>query len=146
MLMMLPPCLVKCVQSLGQLALQHLESKGAMRLEIYPADAHDALLLSRQMHTINTITGAVGLRGLCGQKYTQLMLMMLSSCLVKCTQTLGQLAVQHLESKGAMWPEICPADAHDVPLLPRQMHTITGAVGFATSGVKGGHVAGNIPN
>ena len=28
-----------------------------------------------------------------------------------------------------------PADAHDAPLLPREMRAITGAVGFATSGV-----------
>ena len=132
MLMMLPSCLVKCVQLLGQLALQHLESKGAMWPEIYAADAHDALLLSRQMHPINNHWGSWlcniwSLRGPCGQKFPQLMLMMLSSCLVKCTQSLGQ-------SKGAMWPEIYPADAHDALLLPRQMRSITGAVGFATSG------------
>ena len=28
-----------------------------------------------------------------------------------------------------------PADADDAPLLPREMRAITGAVGFATSGV-----------
>ena len=30
-----------------------------------------------------------------------------------------------------------PADAHDAPLLPREMRAITGAVGVATSGVWG---------
>ena len=34
-----------------------------------------------------------------------------------------------------MWPEIYPADAHDVPLLPRQMRAVTWAVGFSTQGV-----------
>ena len=28
-----------------------------------------------------------------------------------------------------------PADAHDASLLPREMRAVTGAVGFATSGV-----------
>ena len=32
-------------------------------------------------------------------------------------------------------PEIYPADAHDAPLLPRQMHALTRAAGFATPGV-----------
>ena len=41
------------------------------------------------------------------------MLMMLPSCLVKYTQSLGQLVFQRLASRGAMWPEIYPADAHD---------------------------------
>ena len=100
MLMELPSCLVKCAQSQGQLVLQHLESRGAMWPEIYPAE-----------------------------------LMMLPSCLVKCAQSQGQLVLQHLESRGAMWPEIYPADAYDAPLLPCQMRAITGAVGFATSGV-----------
>ena len=68
-------------------------------------------------------------------KYTQLMLMMLPSCLVKCAQALGQLVLQHLESRGGLWPEIYAAAAHDAPLLPRQMRASTGAVGFATSGV-----------
>ena len=64
------------------------------------------------------------------------MLMMLPSCLVKCEQSLGQMVLQHLESRGAMWPEMYPADAHDAPLLPRQTRAIiTGADGFATSGV-----------
>ena len=58
------------------------------------------------------------------------MLMMLPSCLVKCAQSLGQLVLQRLESRGAMWPETYPADAHDAPLLPRQMRAITGAVGL----------------
>ena len=74
--------------------------------------------------------------GLCGRKCTQL-LMMLPSCLVKCAQSLGQMVLQHLESRGAMWPEMYPADAHDAPLLPAQMRAITGADGFATSGVGG---------
>ena len=34
-----------------------------------------------------------------------------------------------------MWPETYPADAHDAPLLPRQMRAITWAVGFSTPGV-----------
>ena len=34
-----------------------------------------------------------------------------------------------------MWPEMYPADAHDAPLLPGKMGAITGADGFATSGV-----------
>ena len=64
------------------------------------------------------------------------MLMMLPSCLVTCAQSLGQMVLQHLESRGAMWPEMYPADAHDAPLLPRQTRAIiTGADGFATSGV-----------
>ena len=46
------------------------------------------------------------------------MLMMLPSCLVKCAQSLGQMVLQHLESRGAMWPEMYPAEAHDAPLLP----------------------------
>ena len=57
MLMMLPSCLVKRAQSLGQLVLQHLESRGGLRPEIFPADAHDAPLSSRQMRAS---TGAVG--------------------------------------------------------------------------------------
>ena len=60
------------------------------------------------------------------------MLMMLPSCLVTCAQSLGQMVLQHLESRGAMWH---PADAHDAPLLPGKMRAITGADGFATSGV-----------
>ena len=49
------------------------------------------------------------------------MLMMLPSCLVKCEQSLGQMVLQHLESRGAMWPEMYPADAHDAPFLPGKM-------------------------
>ena len=63
------------------------------------------------------------------------MLMMLPSCLVKCAYSLGQMVLQHLESRGAMWPEMYLADAHDAPLLPGQMCAITGADAFATSGV-----------
>ena len=63
------------------------------------------------------------------------MLMMLPSCLVKCEQSLGQMVLQHLESRGPMWPEMYPADAHDAPFLPGKMRAITGADGFATSGV-----------
>ena len=36
-----------------------------------------------------------------------------------------------------MWPETYPADAHAAPLLPREMCAVTGADGFATSGVLG---------
>ena len=171
MLMMLPSCLVKCAQSQGQLVSQHLESKGAMWPEIYPADAHDAALLPRQilvkfsqslehllLQHLESSTQLMlvmlpsclakcaqslgswfcniwSLGGPCGRKYPQLMLVMLPSCLVKCAQSPGQLVLQHLESRQAMWPEISPADAHDAPLLPRQMRAIIGAVGFATSGV-----------
>ena len=98
----------------------------------------------------------------CGRKCTQLMLMMLPSCLVKCMhsgswfcnawrlgrpcgrkctqlvkcmQSLGQLVLQRLASRTALWPDMYPADAHDAPLLPRQKHAITRAVGFATLGV-----------
>ena len=39
-----------------------------------------------------------------------------------------------------------PADAHDAPLLPGKMREITGADGFATSGVYGGHVARKVPS
>ena len=74
-------------------------------------------------------------RGPCGRKCIQLMLMMLPSCLVKWAQSLGQMVLQDLESRGAMWPEMYPADAHDAPFLPRPMRAITGADGFATSGV-----------
>ena len=58
--------------------------------------------------------------------------------LVKCEQSLGQMVLQHLEPRGAMWPEMYPADAHDAPFLPGKMRSlpaITGADGFATSGV-----------
>ena len=55
--------------------------------------------------------------------------------LIKCMQSLGQLVLQRLASRTALWPEMYPADAHDAPLLPRQMHAITRAVGFATPGV-----------
>ena len=108
MLMMLPSCLVKCAQSSGQLVL---------------------MLKMRRNHWGSSLGGP------CGRKYTQLMLMMLPSCLVKCAQSLGQLVLQHLESRGGLWPEIYPADAHDAPLSSRQMRASTGAVGFATSGV-----------
>ena len=48
-------------------------------------------------------------------------------------QSLGQLVLQRLaSSRTALWPEMYPADA---PLLPRQMHAITRAVGLATPGV-----------
>ena len=57
------------------------------------------------------------------------------SCLVKCGHPLGQLVLQRLASRGDLWLEMYPADAHDAPLLPREMRAITGAVGFATSGV-----------
>ena len=40
-------------------------------------------------------------------------------------QSLGQLVLQRLASRTALWPEMYPADAHDAPLLPRQMHAIT---------------------
>ena len=63
------------------------------------------------------------------------MLMMLPSCLVKCMQSLGHFFLQRMASRTALWPEMYPADAHDAPLLPRQMHAITRAVGFATPGV-----------
>ena len=63
------------------------------------------------------------------------MLMMPPSCLVKCAQSLGQLVLQRLASRGDLWLEMYPADAHDAPLLPREMCAITGAVGFTTSGV-----------
>ena len=63
------------------------------------------------------------------------MLMMPPACLVKCAQSLGQLALQRLASRGDLWLEMYPADAHDAPLLPREMRAITGAGGFATSGV-----------
>ena len=71
------------------------------------------------------------------------MLMMPPSCLVNCAQSLGQLVLQRLVSRGNLWLEMYPADAHDAPLLPREMRAITGAVGFATSG---GPVAGNVPS
>ena len=100
MLMMLRSCLVKGAQSLGQLVLQRLGSRGPF-----------------------------------GRKNTQLMLMMLLSCLVKRAQSLGQLVLQRQASRGSMWPEIYKADAHDAPLLPRQMREIAGEFGFATSGV-----------
>ena len=116
------------MQSLGQLVLQRLVSRTALWPEMYPADAHDAPLLPRQMHAI---TRAVGF----ATPGAQLMLMMPPSCLVKCMQSLGQLVLQRLASGTALWPEMYPADAHDAPLLPRQMHAITRAVGFATPGV-----------
>ena len=100
-----PPALLpRQMHSLGQLVLQHLESRGAMWPEIYPADAHDAPLLPRQMRALTgqLVSQHLQSRGPCGRKYTQLMLVMLPSCLV----------------------------------------AITGAVGFAASGV----VAGNIPS
>ena len=50
-------------------------------------------------------------------------------------QSPGQLVLQRLASRTALWLEMYPADAHDAPLLPRQMHAITRAVGFATLGV-----------
>ena len=53
------------------------------------------------------------------------MLMML----VKCAQSLGQLVLQHLEARGGHVAGKYPADAHDAPLLPRQMRASTGAVG-----------------
>ena len=74
------------------------------------------------------------------------MLVMLPSCLVKCAQSLGQLVLQRLASRRALWPEIYPADARDAPLLPRQMRAVTRAVGFATPGVQEGPVARNIPS
>ena len=54
--------------------------------EVYPADAHDAPLLPRQMRAV---TGAVGFCniGPCGRKDDQLMLMLLPSCLIKCAIT-----------------------------------------------------------
>ena len=97
MLMMPPACLVKCAQSLGQLVLQRLASRGDLWLETYPADAHDAPLLPREMQ--------------------------------------NQLVLQRLASRGDLCLEMYPADADDAPLLPREMRAITGAVGFATSGV-----------
>ena len=137
MLMMLPSCLVTCMQSLGLLVLQRLASRTALWPEMYPADAHDAPLLPRQMHAITraVFCNAWRLGRPCGRKCTQLMLMMLPSCLVKCMQSLGLLVLQRLASRTALWPEMYPADAHDAPLLPRQMHAITRAVGFATPGV-----------
>ena len=74
------------------------------------------------------------------------MLVMLPSCLVKCAQSLGQLILQRLASRRALWPEIYPADSRDAPLLPRQMRAVTRAVGFATAGVQKGPVARNIPS
>ena len=109
MLVMLPSCLVKCAQSLGQLVLQRLASRRALCPEIFPADARDAPLLPRQMRAVTV------------QKYSQLMLVMLPSCLVKCAQSLGQLVLQRLASRRALCPEIFPADARDAPLRPRQM-------------------------
>ena len=107
--------------------------------EVYPADAHDAPLLPRQMRAvigavgfcnIGSLVGPCGRKytqlmlmmipSCCGRKYTQLMLMMLPSCLVKCAQSLvGQLVFATSGVQGAMWPEVYAADAHDAPLLPR---------------------------
>ena len=39
-------------------------------------------------------------------------------------QSLGQLVLQRLASRTALWPEMYPADAHDAPLLPRQMNAM----------------------
>ena len=147
--MMLPSCLVECAQSLGQLVLQRLASRTALWPEMYTADAHDAPLLPRQMRAVTRAVGfcnAWHLGRPCGRKCTQLMLMMLPSCLVECAQSLGQLVLQRLAPRTALWPEMYPADAHDAPLLPRQMHAITRAVGFATPGVQDGPVAGNVPS
>ena len=47
-----------------------------------------------------------------------------------------QSLLQRLASRTALWREMYPADAHDAPLLPRQMHATTRAVGFATPGVQ----------
>ena len=55
--MMLPSSLVKCAQSLGQLVFTTSGVQAAMWPEVYPADAHDAALLPRQMRAV---TGAVG--------------------------------------------------------------------------------------
>ena len=94
MLMMLPSCLVKSAQSLGQLVFATSGVEGTMWPEVYPADAHDAPLLPRQMCAVtwgSWFLQHLECRGPCGRKYTQLMLMMLPSCLVKCAQSLGQL-------------------------------------------------------
>ena len=110
--------------------MQRLTSRKALWQEIYPADAHDAPLLPREMRKI---TGTVGFatfdvwKGPVAGKYTELMLRMPPSCLVKCAQSLGQLALQSLASRGGPVAGKYPADAHDAPLLPRQMRAITGA-------------------
>ena len=57
LLVMLPSCLVKCAQSLGQLVLQRLASRRALCPEIFPADARDAPLLPRQMRAVTRAVG-----------------------------------------------------------------------------------------
>ena len=90
---------------------------------MYPADAHDAPLLPGNMRAINHwgrwFCNIWSLGGPCGRKCTQLMLMMLPSCLVKrAPSSLGQMVLQHLESRGAMWH---PADAQDAPPLLKSL-------------------------
>ena len=137
LLMMLPSCLVKCAHSLGQMLLQHLESRAPcgrkctqLMLMMLPSCLAKCVQSLGQMLLQHLESRAAMCR-----KCTQLMLMMLPSCLVKCAQSLGQMVLQLLESRRAMWPEMYPADSHDAPLLPGKMRAITGADGFATSGV-----------
>ena len=87
----------------GCLAWQASGASVALWPEHSPADAHDALLPPRQ---ICSITGAVWFgkrlepRGPCGRKMTQLMLMMLSSRLVKSAQSLGRCGLASVWSLG----------------------------------------------
>ena len=136
MLMMLPSCLFKCAQAQGQLVLQHLESRGPcgqkytqLMLMMLPS-----CLVKCAQSQGQLVLQHLESRGAMWPEINPADPVMLPSCLVKCAQSQGQLVLQHLESRGAM-PEMYPADAHDAPLLPCQMRAITGAVGFATSGV-----------
>ena len=56
------------------------------------------------------------------------------------------MVLQHLESRGAMWPEMYPADAHDAPLLPGKMHQSLGQMVLQHLESRGGHVVGNVPS
>ena len=108
--------LLKWSQSLGQFVLQASASR-AVGPKPYPADAHDARLLARQMapnHWGSLFCKRLGLRGPWSQNPTQLMLMMLASWLVKWPQPLGlrgpwgqnptQLMLMMLASRPVKWP------------------------------------------
>ena len=97
MIMMLASCLLNSSQSLGRWFCKRLELRGPCEWENNPADAHDARLLPPQICAITRAVGFASVWSLGGHasgKTTQLMLMMLASCLLKSAQSLGRWVLQ----------------------------------------------------
>ena len=122
----LPSCLVKCVLSLGQIALQHLECRGPcgrkctqLMLMMLPSclvkctqsrgqmvlqhlESRGAMwpeMYPADAHDAPLLPGQTrAITGADAFATSRVQGHVLPSCLVKCAQSLGQMVLQHLES------------------------------------------------